>query len=381
MADERPIIIKKVKKHAGGHHGGAWKLAYADFVTAMMAFFLLMWLLGSVTEGDLKGIAEYFQNPWKPSFSGGAGSGEATRVIPGGGEDMVRTAGQVRKTNKGTQDRTVTSADEDEGHLDSRRTGPDQTESTQDKAYGQHEIKDAQDLLEKMTETAQSKQEQLEKQLQIMDAVQLQQMKERLEELVADNEVLGQFKQQLQIDISIEGLRVQLLDEAKRPMFDLASARMLPYAADIIQEVARVIDQLPNHVSITGHTDARPYGGAGRGYSNWELSTDRANAARRALVAGGLDKDKILRVVGLGSSVPLDPKDPFAPMNRRISIIVMNRATEGAVMNASGPSPGILDKGQPDTLPKPLGIPGIGGPPPLGVNLPPLPNPGQKIGR
>ncbi len=282
MSEQRPIIIKKVKKGHGGHHGGAWKLAYADFVTAMMAFFLLMWLLGSTTKGSLQGIAEYFQNPFKVAMSGGEGSGDANSVIRGGGEDLSRSVGQVKRTNEGTR-QILTKASEDQ-------------------------------------------------------AGKLRLLKDKLERMIAASATLKQFRDQLKLDLTREGLRIQIIDAANRPMFELGSAVMQPYARDILREIAPVIGELPNVLTITGHTDARPLGNPAKGYSNWELSADRANAARRELVGAGLTEQKILRVIGLAESVPFVPQDPLDPTNRRIAIVVMNKDAEDSVRANIGES-------------------------------------------
>ncbi|CAK0741945.1 chemotaxis protein MotB [Gammaproteobacteria bacterium] len=350
--DERPIIIKKVKKNAGGHHGGAWKLAYADFVTAMMAFFLLMWLLGSTTDGDKKGIADYFMNPWKPSLLGGRGSGDATSVIHGGGEDITRSYGQVKKTNTGTRDKQAFSAEEMDGAFVSNKKGIVTNElKNNSEADTDNEI-DAEQIQ--------------------MDVMNLQKTKEKLQDLINKSELLHQYSGQFGIDITTEGLRIQVVDEDKRPMFDIGSTRMESYATEIMKQIAPLIDQLPNRVSITGHTDARPYSGSGRGYSNWELSTERANAARRALVNGGIKENKFLRIVGLAESVPLDPKNPLNPINRRISIIVMNRTTEHQLIENSGPVVEAGKKGVtnlPGISPIPL--------PTLPIPVPPIIQPAQ----
>ena len=138
---------------------------------------------------------------------------------------------------------------------------------------------------------------------------------------------------EIKIDITTEGLRIQIADEKNRPMFNIGSAVLQPYAKEILAEISNVLNDVPNAISLSGHTDAAPYSGGDRGYSNWELSADRANACRRQLVAGGIDDGKILRVVGLGSAVLFDKDDPLSPINRRISIIVMNKLAEGAVRN------------------------------------------------
>ncbi|HEY9146119.1 MAG TPA: flagellar motor protein MotB [Thiobacillus sp.] len=291
MSEQKaPIIIKRVRKVTGGHHGGAWKIAYADFVTAMMAFFLLMWLLGSTTKGDLNGIAEYFKTPLKVAMQGGSGSGDSSSVIKGGGTDISRKNGQVKK-------------------------GETQAEK---KSYN---LKAAQAELERI-ETAN-----------------LKQLKKRLEVAIDANPTLKQFKRQLLIDITSEGLRIQIVDEQNRPMFNLASAELQPYTKIILHEIGKMLNDVQNRISLSGHTDATPYANGERGYSNWELSADRANASRRELIAGGMDESKMLRVVGLASSVPFGNAAPHDPVNRRISIIVMNKRTEEAVTKeASGVS-------------------------------------------
>ncbi|MGQ9861640.1 MAG: flagellar motor protein MotB [Thiobacillaceae bacterium] len=277
MADDsqRPIVIKRIKKGGGGHHGGAWKIAYADFVTAMMAFFLLMWLLGSTTKAQMEGIADYFKTPLKVALAGGSGAGDATSVIKGGGTDLTRRAGQVKN-----------------GDID--------------------------------PETAR-------KILAKDEAERLNQMKQKLERLIDSNPKLKQFKRQLKLDITSEGLRIQIVDDQNRPMFDSGGAVMKDYTRDILREIGKTLNELPNKISLSGHTDAVQYASGERGYSNWELSADRANASRRELVAGGLEEGKIMRVVGLGSAVPFDRDNPNSPVNRRISIIVMNKKAEEAI--------------------------------------------------
>ena len=287
MADEglRPIIVKRIKKTAGGHHGGAWKIAYADFVTAMMAFFLLMWLLGSTTKGDLNGISEYFQTPLKVAMSGGSGSGDSSSVIQGGGTDMTRRTGQVKKGETIPEKKT-------------------------------YDLKAAKAMVERE------------------EAVRLRKLKGKMEAVIEANPLLKKYKNQLLIDMTSEGLRIQVVDEKHRPMFELAKAELQPYTREILHVIAIVLNEVPNKVGLSGHTDSTPYM-SDAGYSNWELSADRANASRRELVMGGLSDDKILRVVGLASAAHLDKLDPFNPINRRISIIVMNKKTEEAVMRDS----------------------------------------------
>jgi len=281
--EERPIIvIKKIKKGGHGHHGGAWKIAYADFVTAMMAFFLLMWLLGSTSEGDLKGISDYFNSPLKVSLLGGAGSGTATSVINAGGVDLTRSVGQVKR------------GDRDQG-VDSSNG------SSASEAFEQAE---SQRLLE---------------------------LKGEIEGLIVASDLMKQFKNQIMLDITPEGLRIQIVDERNRPMFDSGSAVLKDYMKEILGNLTKLLNQVPNKLTLSGHTDAAPYAAGNKGYSNWELSADRANASRREMTQVGMKDSKILRVVGLASSVPMNEKDPFAAVNRRIAIVVMNKRTEDAV--------------------------------------------------
>jgi chemotaxis protein MotB len=284
MADEgmRPIIVKRIKKTAGGHHGGAWKIAYADFVTAMMAFFLLMWLLGSTSKGDLEGISEFFKNPLKVAMSGGSGSGDSSSVIKGGGTDLTRRNGQVKQGDMETNKKT-------------------------------YDLNDARAALEKA------------------EGERLKTLKARIESVIEANPLLKKYQNQLLLDITSEGLRIQIVDEQNRPMFALAKATLQPYTDEILHVLGMVLNDVPNRIGLSGHTDSTPYS-SDAGYSNWELSADRANASRRALVVGGLADEKILRVVGLAAAAPLDRADPFNPINRRISIIVMNKRTEDAVM-------------------------------------------------
>ena len=293
MSDDlRPIVVKRVKKVAGGHHGGAWKIAYADFVTAMMAFFLLMWLLGSTASGDLKGIADYFQNPLKIASQGGAGTGDSSSVLKGGGKDLTRTAGQVKSGDIDAKSKTV-------------------------------------NLKETNAEQARREFEEIEK-------VKLGELKQSIEKLIESNPALRQFKNQLLVDVTSEGLRIQIVDEQNRPMFDTSSAELKPYTRVILREIGKALNAVPNKLSLSGHTDAAQFGGGDKGFSNWELSANRANASRRELIAGGMDEHKVLRVVGLASTVLFDRNDPLSSINRRISIVVLNRKSEEALLQEDG---------------------------------------------
>ena len=290
--NKKPIVIKRVKKVVGMAHGGAWKIAYADFVTAMMAFFLLMWLLGSVTSGDLKGISEYFKTPLKVALQGGQGSGDSSSILHGGGQDLTRASGQVKY-----------------GDL------PPEKKLINIKATSQAIAR------------AERKKE-LEK---------LKELKASIEKAIDSNPKLQQFKKQILLDITSEGLRIQIVDEKNRPMFQIGSAELEPYTKGILHEIGKMLNEVPNKVSISGHTDAAIYGGGEKSmYSNWELSADRANASRRELITGGMAAEKIVRVIGLSSAVLFTKDDPLNPVNRRISMIVMNKKAEEAASHDGG---------------------------------------------
>ncbi|MEJ2653817.1 MAG: flagellar motor protein MotB [Acidihalobacter sp.] len=270
---KQPIVIKKVVK-AHGHHGGAWKVAYADFVTAMMAFFLLMWLLGSTTPQQRAGMSQFFKNP---SAIQGPGGASTSMIKLGGTKDMV--------------------------------TGPKQEAS--------------------IGGSPQQTAKQLSKQAEQLDRERLQTLEVKLKEAIDKSQALKPFKDQLLIDITPEGLRIQIVDKENRPMFDLGSAVLMPYARTILEHIGVFLNQVPNRISITGHTDAHRY--LNKNLSNWELSTERANAARRALIGGGMKADKVARIVGLGDTVLFDKANPMAAVNRRISIIVLNKQAEEAM--------------------------------------------------
>ena len=275
----QPIIIKRVKKGGHGAHGGAWKIAYADFVTAMMAFFLLMWLLGSTTEGDKKGIADFFNAPLKVALQGGSGSGDSSHVVKGGGEDLTRQGGQVKHGDVAARQRTIA------------------------------------------LKALQAEQRQAE-------AARLEQVKEKVERAIAASPRLEAMKSQIRLDMTRDGLRIQIVDDQNRPMFDSGSAVVRASMRELLREIGAMLADVPNRLTIEGHTDAQPFSGGERGYSNWELSSDRANASRREMVAGGLPDDRTVRVQGMASSQLFVPADPPSPMNRRISIVVMNREAE-----------------------------------------------------
>jgi chemotaxis protein MotB len=278
----QPIIIKKVKK--GGHavHGGAWKIAYADFVTAMMAFFLLMWLLGSTSTGDLQGISDYFKTPLKVALTGGSGSGDSSSVIKGGGEDLMRSAGQVKR-----------------GEVRSKNT----------------------------VNMAALREERERK-----DQAKFEALKTRVEDTLVKLPEWKDLKDQLRLEVTVDGLSIQIVDANNQPMFASGSSTVQPAMRTLLRTLGPLINDVDNDISLAGHTDATPYSGNFRGYSNWELSAERANASRRELVAGGMRPDKVVRVVGLGSMVPLAKSAPLDPMNRRIAIVVLNASARDRIL-------------------------------------------------
>ncbi|MDO9242677.1 MAG: flagellar motor protein MotB [Rhodocyclaceae bacterium] len=314
MSDDsqQPIVVKRIKKGGGAAHGGAWKIAYADFVTAMMAFFLLMWLLGSTSKGDLKGIADHFQTPLLVAMFGGSGAGDASSIIQGGGQDLSQAHGQVKR-----------------GDTKSER---------------------------KISE------KRMKEEFERMEKERLQRLKVDIEALIEASPTLKQFKNQLLIDITSEGLRIQIVDERNRPMFDLASSELKPYTKQILREIGPLLNKVDNRISLSGHTDATPYAGGDRGFGNWELSTNRANASRREMIAGGLDDAKIIRVLGFASTVLYDKAQPQSAINRRISIVVLNKRTEEAILGdgKEAPATEVTDAGElteRGIVPPPVGAP------------------------
>ncbi|MFA7495961.1 MAG: flagellar motor protein MotB [Acidithiobacillus sp.] len=278
----KPIVIKRVKKSGGGGHGGAWKIAYADFITAMMAFFLLMWLLGSTTKAQLQGIAQWFKNPEQVSLMGGPGSGSSNSILPGGGSNLNKTVGEEQRGQK----RQVIASNE--------------------------------------TPANHARQ---------VDRANLKHLEQVLDAQISSNPALAAFRHQLLINITPEGLRIQVVDSAKRSMFPNGSTVLEPYAQLIFKAIAPTLNELPNQISIAGHTDALRYANGGKGYSNFNLSAGRANSVRQILVQNGLDEAKILRVVGMGSAVLYKPKQPDSPLNRRVSIVVLSQGAAQRIVH------------------------------------------------
>ncbi|MCM5703749.1 flagellar motor protein MotB [Larsenimonas salina] len=275
----RPIVIKRKKKSDHGAHG-SWKIAYADFMTAMMAFFLVMWLLSGTSEAELEAISEYFNTPLKVAMFGGDKNSASNSAIPGGGDDVTHQEGEVKKV-----------------------------------VITPHAYR--------------------------LDDAELRQLKFRLDSLIQQDPALRALQEQLKIEMTPDGLRIQIIDSNNRPMFKIGSADIVPYMRKVLRTIAPVLNELPNHITISGHTDDLPYAAGDAAYSNWELSSDRANAARRELVAGGLDSQKLFRVIGLAATMSLDPDTPDAPINRRISILMLNQDSERRMLDEMSDAGGI----------------------------------------
>lgn len=286
--DVRPIVIKRIKKVAGGHHGGAWKIAYADFVTAMMAFFLLMWLLAQTSPEERTAIQGYFNDP-RGTIAGQGGGLDAPgvgQIGPGG----IQT-GAISLDNPVSQAEPIESE-------------PSLAEASDAAVRAEQQAREKRSLDE------------------------LQQALE--EELGKQDSAFVKLRDQILIDQTALGLRIQLVDKDNRPMFDRGESRLQDYASEVLHALAPRLDVVANRLSINGHTDSVAYRD-GSDYSNWELSADRANSARRALIEGGYPEDKIFTVQGMGASVPLITDNPTAASNRRIVILVLRREIEDAL--------------------------------------------------
>lgn len=292
-SEPKSIVIKRIKKGGHGHHGGAWKIAYADFVTAMMAFFLLMWLLAALNKYTLQGIAEYFKKPLSEVFESQQKVGNPQTQTPGGGDTAIQDKGMPKK-----------------------------------------EL-----IKEDMIEKSGRSKEKMEAQNQYVQAVSpeqvieenakelrnLQKLRMVLEEQLKANPSVKNFKSQLSIEIVKDGLRVELRDVENQPMFPPGSATPTADTKRILEAIGKEINKIPNQIVITGHTDANPHMQGFSGYGNWELSSERANAARRMLINGGMNPDKVLRVIGVADNEPLNKDNIFSPLNRRINIVILKK--------------------------------------------------------
>jgi len=292
---EQPIIIKKVKKGGhGGHHGGAWKVAYADFVTAMMAFFIVMWILAS-SEEVKKAVAAYFDDPGAFSFVTGK------RTIPVD-LDLKPQPGKGKKDGDGKGAFVI--------------------------SFNQ-EMRDS--LVNKLIEKAQEDSVSAAKRVESVGK-ELQQM---FNELVMQKPDLQKILENIRIEITKDGLRIELMETSENVFFKVGSAQLTPQAIEIMRILANEIGKLPNNVQIEGHTDSRKYS-SGSSYTNWELSADRANAARRALLQSGLWDGQIIAVAGYADKKLRNPENPFDMSNRRVSILIKQISANQFLPETSG---------------------------------------------
>lgn len=287
MDNNQPIIVKRISRKAAGHHGGSWKIAFADFAVAMMAFFLVMWLLTVATPEQLRMVSGYFNDPI------GFSEGGSPFAIDLGGTPTV------------APDRTL----------------HDATDSSPEDSIE----------LPLDPESIQTLAEQVEQR-------QLDLLLQELQNKIDTDPVLQRFKDQILLEITQDGLRVQIVDAENRPMFASGSPVLQPYFEEILLALSDTIARVPKKISIGGHTDALPFIGR-RGYGNWELSTERANAARRTLLVAGYPESQVARVVGYADSALFDRNNPLNPINRRIDIIVLNKRAEEQLLDNTNAAP------------------------------------------
>jgi len=340
MADDRPIIIKRIKKSGGGHHGGAWKVAYADFVTAMMAFFLLLWLLNAVTEEQKKGIAQYFKPTIAPQSSQSQEAilnGTPAVMSEVSGASAAEASVDVDDSADDAQSNPTAPANPNPSPDAQMPSGSGTAATPADAGAKPVDLNEAKDVV--------AKDEQKE----------FDDVKQKIEDQIKQDPGLADLKNNIDVRRTPEGLQIEMLDKDKVSMFPSGSASMNERSRQLMQLVARVIAPLPNKLSISGHTDATPYQGKAD-YSNWELSTDRANAARRQLETFGVDDKRMENVAGKADTDPKIKNDPFSPENRRISIVLLRELpatpdapAPAATTPAQEPPPQIVPDAQPPT--------------------------------
>lgn len=377
--DNQPTIIKRIKK--GGHgapHGGAWKVAYADFVTAMMAFFLLLWLLNATTEEQKMGISNYF-DPTAISRSARSGSGGVlggtSITVPGAlksatsppmissplvarpandpskdtnpeGEEAQRGTGDAKAGERGSDAKQFIQRGTEMRRPAGQAGQPGEPGSPGDQAglgragtSGQDQGQVGQQANQQGQVGQQSGQQgnlgqltqaQLDKMLAEREEERLREAAEQVKQAIQERMDLKAVAEHVRLEIVPEGLRIQLIDQDQKSMFPLGSANMQDSARHLMEAVAKIISTLPNKITIAGHTDSTPFKGGVGGYSNWELSADRANASRRVLVANGVADSRLQLVVGKADKDPLLPNEPAASQNRRISVVVLREPVPGA---------------------------------------------------
>ena len=323
------IIIRKEEVVEGGHHGGAWKVAYADFVTAMMAFFLLMWLLNATTSDQRRGLADYFSpsSAMSRNTSGfGAIFGGHT---PNDDGTLASDRGVISAMNQDVK--PTFDVEEDDSDTPAKaasvQTGQDgvNTRQAQVQHGGGPAVKDpTKPTNEAQLAAADATDAQLRAEVAHRERMSFDAAAKQIKDSVAKDPALADLARQLSVDITPEGLRIQILDEDKQAMFPTGSATLSDRARALLLKIAPVLMKLPERLSITGHTDAAPFHGGDR--SNWELSSERANATRRLLAEAGLPEARVETVSGRADRDPLLPADPLAAVNRRIAIVVLREA-------------------------------------------------------
>jgi chemotaxis protein MotB len=301
MAGDSPLIVKRIKKGGGeGHHGGAWKVAYADFVTAMMAFFLLMWLINTTTPEQKRGIADYFAAQNISKSSSGAGGVLAGTVF---GQEGARAGGAMSAVNRAPPKPQNVTLSQTEGQA---KGGANESQGVA--AQSQEKSDDNR-----------------ERQMPSQENRLFEQAEMSLRQAMQQMPDIAELSRNIIMNTTPEGLNIQLVDQDGQAMFRPGTSELLPRTRILLQQVAKILDRLPNRIAITGHTDAAKFTGP-NGTTNWELSADRANAARAVLAAQGVDSDRIFQVSGKAGSDPLLPDDPYASSNRRIGILLMREA-------------------------------------------------------
>jgi len=287
---DRPIMIKKVKKViGGGHHGGAWKVAYADFVTAMMAFFLLMWLINTTSPQQKRGIADYFAPASVSQSTSGSGGILAGTAL---GEDGAKQNGSQATIEQLAPPAPPSTRDAGQS---TKGGGAANLDTASDQAL--------RDALNKRDDAA------------------FESAAQSLRQAMQDMPELAELSKQILIDQTPEGLRIQLVDQEGRSMFEPGSTKPNDRARILLQAVAKIVQRLPNRVTISGHTSANANGSKSAG--DWQLSSARADASRQVMEAAGVDPDRIYQVAGKAASDPLFPDDPTLPGNRRIAIVLL----------------------------------------------------------
>lgn len=329
MADQnQPIIIIKKKKKGGheGHHGGAWKVAYADFVTAMMSFFLLLWLLNVTTAEQRRGIADYFSPASISKSESGAGG-----VFGGLSISVDHGASLSASASASAQQSTIPTAGKgEEGEADVSGTGRAGKDNTEQNASA--EEKKASTMLSNLSRDDQNVAEAIKREEEVFKKAE-----EALKLAILSSPGLKEFANQILIDRTSEGLRIQITDRDNLSMFPSGNAIPYERGRDLLTLIGKVLARLPNKVSVTGHTDSNPFS-VGSRRDNWSLSTERANVTREIIMNAGVAETRMTRVSGLADREPLIANDPKNPRNRRISIVLMRNLKPKDVVPAAVPT-------------------------------------------